>query len=145
MIRFLFFMLSGSICLPFAATQSTDPILHHIDLHATEYAEVAQQIWEFAELGYQEEKSSSLLQSTLIDAGFRIAPGVAGMPTAFIAESGSGEPVITILGEFDALPGLSQVAAPEQKAIVEGAPGHACGHHLFGVGSAAAAIAVAEW
>ncbi len=145
LIRSLFLLLFGCIFSPFISAQSTDAIIQHIDLHANEYGEVAQQIWEFAELGYQEEKSSSLLQSTLIDAGFRIAPGIAGMPTAFMAESGSGEPVITILGEFDALPGLSQVAAPEQKAIVEGAPGHACGHHLFGVGSAAAAIAVAEW
>jgi aminobenzoyl-glutamate utilization protein B len=96
-------------------------------------------------VGYQEHKSSALLQKTLRDAGFRVTTGVAGMPTSFIAEYGSDKPIIGILGEFDALPGLSQKAIPQEQAIVAGEPGHACGHHLFGVGSAAAAIAVASW
>jgi len=126
-------------------SQNEGLIIKSIDDNTASYAEAAMQIWNFAELGYQEYKSTALLQKTLKEAGFTITTGTAGMPTAFIAEYGKGKPVIGILGEYDALPGLSQYAAPEQKAIKEGNPGHACGHNLFGVGSAAAAIAVAEW
>jgi aminobenzoyl-glutamate utilization protein B len=125
--------------------QKQDIAINHIDANTSVYADAAMQIWNFAELGYQETKSSTLLQKILKDAGFKITTGVAGMPTAFIAEYGSGEPVIGILGEFDALPGLSQEAIPEEKPVTSGAPGHGCGHHLFGAGSAAAAFAVAEW
>jgi aminobenzoyl-glutamate utilization protein B len=128
-----------------AISQNEDLVLKNIDDNTGSYADAAMQIWNFAELGYQEDKSSALLQKTLKEAGFTITTGVAGMPTAFIAEYGKGKPIIGILGEYDALPGLSQYASPEQKAIKDGEPGHACGHHLFGVGSAAAAIAVAEW
>ncbi len=116
-----------------------------IDARADHYAEVAHQIWEWAEVGYQEEQSSALLQQELSAAGFAIESGVAGMPTAFIASFGSGGPVIGILAEFDALPGISQHAVTERSPIVDGAPGHACGHHLFGTGSVAAAIAIKEW
>lgn len=108
------------------------------------YGDIAKQIWGFAEVGYQEYKSSKLLQETLEKEGFKIEAGVAEIPTAFVASFGSGKPVIGILGEFDALPGLSQDALPEKKPI-GGKAGHACGHHLFGVGSAAAAIAVKDW
>ena len=108
-------------------------------------ADVAHQIWEYAELGYQEERSSNLLQKELATAGFRVKPGVAGMPTAFEASFGRGEPVIGVLAEFDALPGLSQEALPQRRPRVDGAPGHACGHHLFGAGSVATAIAVSRW
>jgi aminobenzoyl-glutamate utilization protein B len=108
-------------------------------------AAVAQQIWEYAELGYQEERSSKLLQTELAAAGYDVQAGVAGMPTAFSASFGAGEPVIGILAEFDALPGLSQDAVPERSARVAGAPGHACGHHLFGAGSVASAIGLSRW
>ena len=108
------------------------------------YGEIAHQIWEYAEMGYLEEKSSALLQKTLSDAGFKIDKGVAGIPTAFVAEYGSGYPVIGILGEYDALPGLSQEATPI-KSNAGGKAGHACGHHLFGTASAAAAIAAKDW
>jgi aminobenzoyl-glutamate utilization protein B len=108
-------------------------------------AVVAQQIWEYAELGYQEERSSRLLQAELEAAGFAVKPGIAGMPTAFEASFGTGRPVIGVLAEFDALPGLSQQAVPERRPRVADAPGHACGHHLFGAGSIAAAIAVSRW
>jgi aminobenzoyl-glutamate utilization protein B len=126
-------------------SQKEEFILKHIDTNTPLYADAAMQIWNYAELGYQETKSSALLQKILKDAGFTINVGVAGMPTAFIAEFGSGKPVIAILGEYDALPGLSQAAVPEEKPIETGKPGHGCGHHLFGVGSAASAMAVAEW
>ncbi|WP_456423376.1 M20 family metallopeptidase [Lutibacter sp.] len=108
------------------------------------YSTIAQKIWGYAEMGYQEEKSAALLEQTLSNEGFSIKKGVAGMPTAFIAEYGTGKPIIAILGEFDALPGLSQEAIPEKKSTHKAA-GHACGHHLFGTASVAASIAVKNW
>ena len=120
-------------------------ILKGLDEKAEKYAEIAQNIWNWAELGYQETKSSSLLQETLKDAGFSIETGVAEIPTAFVATYGSGEPVIGILGEYDALPGISQAAVPEKQTVIEGGAGHACGHHLFGTASSAAAIAIKDW
>lgn len=116
-----------------------------IDAKHTHYAGVATQIWNFAEVGYQETRSSALLQSELKAAGFTVQAGVAGIPTAFVAEYGTGSPVIGILAEFDALPGLSQQVSPERAPIAGKDAGHACGHHLFGTGSVAAAIAVREW
>jgi len=120
-------------------------LIASIEGKGAHYAELAKQIWNFAEVGYQETKSSALLSAELEMAGFKVTRGVVGMPTGFVAEIGSGKPVIAILGEFDALPGLSQEASPLQKAIIANASGHGCGHNLFGVGSAAAAIAVREW
>ena len=117
----------------------------HVEAHATEYAAVAQQIWDLAEVGYQETESSALLQSRLAAAGFRVDAGVAGMPTAFVASWGSGSPVIGILAEYDALPGITQSRSPERDPRPEMGAGHACGHHLFGSGSVAAALAVKEW
>lgn len=104
----------------------------------------ARKIWEFSEPGYQEKQSSELLMKMLSDAEFKIRSGVANIPTAFVASYGSGEPVIGILGEFDALPGLSQQAVPYRQPREGVRYGHGCGHHLFGVASASAAIAVAE-
>ncbi len=109
------------------------------------YVQAARAIWSHAELGYLETKSTALLQQMLSQAGFSVESGVAGMPTAFVASYGSGQPVIGILAEFDALPGLSQDSVPLRKPLVEGGSGHGCGHNLFGVGSAAAAIALKNW
>src|SRR5439155_13678853 len=112
--------------------------LHEVlDQRREAFAQVAREIWGFAEVGYQEEKSSALLQSQLKGAGFEVRSGVAGIPTAFVASWGEGRPVVALLAEFDALPGLSQAAVPERKAVVEGAPGHGCGHHLLGTASVA--------
>lgn len=130
--------------LPKPASNTT-PMLAGLDAAAGRYAGIAKQIWGFAEVGYMEEQSSALLQSELKSAGFRVTTGTAGEPTAFVAEYGSGKPVIAILGEFDALPGLSQDAVPERKPLRAGGPGHGCGHHLFGTASTAAAISVKEW
>ncbi len=117
-----------------------------LDARADHFAEIAHSIWTYAEVGYQEVKSTRLLQEELAAAGFTIEAGVAGMPTAFIASYGSGEPIIGVLGEFDALPGVLQTASPEREERTDGAiAGHACGHHLFGTGSVAAAIATKEW
>ena len=120
-------------------------ILAELDSKFDQYSEIAQKIWGYAELGYQEEKSSGLLQKILEAEGFKIEIGVADIPTAFVASYGSGKPVIAILAEFDALPGVSQDAVPFRKEITKGGSGHACGHHLFGAGSTAAAIAVKNW
>jgi aminobenzoyl-glutamate utilization protein B len=120
-------------------------LIDHIESHRSAYTALADQIWDWAELGYQEKQSSAALQELLRTADFQIEAGVAGIPTAFVASYGSGSPVIAILGEFDALPGVSQAAAPFVQERTESPNGHACGHHLFGVGSAAAALAVADW
>ena len=106
------------------------------------YKKTALQIWNYAEVGYKEVKSSTLLQQTLTNNGFTVQKGVAGMPTAFVATYGSGQPVIAILAEFDALPGLAQEAVPEKKVIPNQGAGHGCGHHLFGTASIAAGIAI---
>lgn len=130
---------------PASASPAATRLLSELESKADHYGNVALQIWGFAEVGYQEVKSSALLQQELKGAGFDLQVGVAGAPTAFTATFGSGKPVIGIVGEFDALPGLSQEAAPFKKALQEGAAGHGCGHHLFGTASTAAAIAVKEW
>jgi aminobenzoyl-glutamate utilization protein B len=112
-------------------------------LVVTRFGRISDAIWNYAELGMQEFRSSALLIKTLEDAGFSVEKDVAGMPTCFVATWGSGKPVIGILGEFDALPGLSQKAGcPEKAPIVDGAPGHGCGHNMMGTAGVAAAIAV---
>jgi len=108
------------------------------------YGQIAQKIWSLAEVGYKEKQSSLLLQETLKQAGFTIEAGVADIPTAFVATFGQGKPVIGIMAEYDALPGLSQDTIPVKRTL-GGNSGHACGHHLFGTGSVAAAIAVKDW
>ena len=116
-----------------------------INKHQKTFEDAAMQIWDWAEVGYQEYKSADLLKQELMANGFSIQSGVAEIPTAFIAEYSNGGPVIGILGEYDALPGLMQTASPF-KEIKEGSiAGHACGHHLFGAASAWAAVAIKEW
>ena len=106
------------------------------------YKKIALSIWDYAELGYKENKSTVLLQTTLKENGFIVETGVAAMPTAFVATYGSGSPVIGILAEFDALPGISQDNSSTKTPIVNKNSGHACGHHLFGTGAVAAGIAI---
>ena len=120
-------------------------IIQSLDQEFDAYASMAHQIWEHAELGFQEEKSTALLQDKLKGAGFSVETGVGDMPTAFIGSWGSGKPIIGMLAEFDALPGVSQKALPYAEVRPETNAGHACGHHLFGTGSVAAAIAVKNW
>jgi aminobenzoyl-glutamate utilization protein B len=132
-----------------AAAQSTPTahkqVLADVDQNAAHYKAVSKQIWDYAELGYHETKSTTLLQTNLKEAGFTIKTGVADEPTAFIATYGSGSPVIAILGEFDALPGLSQKPEPTRDPVVADAPGHGCGHNLLGSGAALAAVAVKDY
>ena len=109
------------------------------------FGQISDRIWEYAELGLQEFNSSKLLADTLEAAGFTVERGLAGMPTCFVATYGSGKPVIGLLGEFDALPMLSQKArVPKKDPVVEGAPGHGCGHNTMCTATAAAAIAIKE-
>ena len=126
------------------AQKSKADIIKGIDKGYDKYASVAKQIWDYAEMGYQEYKSSATLIDLLSEEKFSIQKNVADIPTAFVAEYGSGGPVIAILGEFDALPGLSQ-KAQASKESAGGIGGHACGHHLFGTASSAAAIAVKNY
>lgn len=119
-------------------------VINSVEAHKEALIEISDRIWALAETALEEEQSSKLLSDYAEANGFRIERGVAGMPTAFIASYGSGEPVIGILGEFDALPGVSQKAKPTKDPLEEGAAGHGCGHNLFGAGSLGAAIAVKE-
>lgn len=133
-----------------AATAAQDDDAHSmigdfLGAQRTDFDEVALRIWEWAEVGYQEERSSGLLQEQLRSAGFEVEAGVAGMPTAFVAEWGSGGPVVGILAEFDALPGISQAAVPRAEEREGVGAAHACGHHLFGTASVAAGLAAKDW
>jgi aminobenzoyl-glutamate utilization protein B len=139
MLRRLVLVLLTAASLPAA-----DSVLARISAHADRLGAISRQIWETPELGFHEQKSSALLRDELRTGGFTIQDAAAGMPTAFTATWGSGKPVIAILGEFDALPGLSQRDVPHQEAVNGGAPGHGCGHNLLGSASALAALAVKE-
>jgi aminobenzoyl-glutamate utilization protein B len=136
-----------SILLPLLPANAADDdrILSSIDARYEDTARIARTLWEYAEVGYQENRSSKLLQQTLQDEGFSIEAGVAGIPTAFVASYGKGGPVIGILAEYDALPGINQDASPVRSPIDGKSAGHACGHNLFGAGSVGAAIAVRHW
>lgn len=138
---------SLTVLLMLGASQghANERVLARIEADAGRNADVARQIWEWAEVGYKEERSAALLAEQFEDMEFDITFGVAGIPTAFIAEYGQGGPVIAILGEYDALPGISQTDAPIRDRRDDVDAGHACGHHLFGTASMSAALAVAEW
>ncbi|MFO0468100.1 MAG: amidohydrolase [Bacteroidota bacterium] len=135
----------GQSSLPSSIANEKKTVIQSLEAKKQQYVDVATNIWKLAELGYKEGKSANLLQSMLKEEGFTIETGVAGIPTAFTATFGSGSPVIGVLGEYDALPGFSQDAVPFKKELAGNTNGHACGHHLFGSASAAAAIAVKNW
>lgn len=135
----------GQSSLPSSIANEKKAVIQSLEAKKQQYVDVATNIWNLAELGYKEGKSANLLQSMLKEEGFTIETGVAGIPTAFTATFGSGSPVIGVLGEYDALPGFSQDAVPFKKELSGNTNGHACGHHLFGSASAAAAIAVKNW
>ena len=128
-----------------AQNSAKEKVIQAVDKQKSEMIEMSDKIWSYAEVAFEESKSSKLLADYAELQGFTLERAVAGMPTAFIATYGSGKPVVGILGEFDALPGLSQKAEPEKNPLHEGAAGHGCGHNLFGVGSLAAAVAVKDW
>ncbi|MEQ8558009.1 MAG: amidohydrolase [Henriciella sp.] len=138
--------LAASLALaPAYADTSTEKAMSLVEQQDALTGSLASQLWEWAEVGYQETKSSGLLQDTLSNEGFEVEAGVAGIPTAFVAEYGSGEPVIAVLAEFDALPGINQSSEPTRQQIDGKHAGQACGHNLFGAGSVSAAIAIRHW
>ena len=141
---FLLFALISELIPPGPAHAQKSVLNDSIRKRDERSWEAATKIWNWAEPGSQETKSSALLAGLLEDAGFRLSRKAAGIPTAFTASYGSSKPVIGIIGEFDALPGLSQDAVPYRQPREGSTYGHACGHHLFGVASASAAIAIAE-
>lgn len=127
-----------------AVNPNKTAIIQSVDKHQQELISVSDKIWAYAETALRENKSSKELADYAEAQGFRLKRGVAGMPTAFTAEYGSGKPIIGIMGEFDALPGISQKAQPTKEALNPGAAGHGCGHNLFGAGSLGAAVAIKE-
>lgn len=146
-IFFLLFVISSSGLAKEKISKEKKLVLDWLSQQeiVEKFGRISDAIWEYAELGMQEFKSSKLLADTLEEAGFAVERGAAGMPTCFVASYGSGKPVIAILGEYDALPMLSQKGrVPAQNPIIEGAPGHGCGHNTMCTGAAAAAIAVKE-
>jgi len=152
----IFLFLSGNFnaCLIEAASPKDKPkakkilklkkeAFHQVDQLSEKLTRTAGQIWEFAEIAMEEYKSSKLLAQLLKDHGFNVEFGAGGLPVAFVATYGQGHPVIGILGEYDALPGLSQQAGSvTREPVTPRAPGHGCGHNLFGTAGAGAAIAI---
>lgn len=125
-------------------SSSKKAIIASIEKHEAELIKISDEIWGLAEEAFEETKSSEILASYAEKNGFTVERGVAGMPTAFVATYGTGKPVISVLGEFDALPGISQKSEPTKSPLNEGAAGHGCGHNIFGTSSLGAAIAVKE-
>lgn len=119
-------------------------VISSIEKHYDALTGLSDKVWENAEIAFQEKKSAKDLAAFAEKNGFKVKMGVAEIPTAFVAEYGSGKPIIGILGEFDALPGLSQKTVSFKSPLIKGAAGHGCGHNLFGVGSLGAAIAIKE-
>ena len=119
-------------------------IIASVEKHNAKLIEISDSIWALAETAFEENQSSKILADYAEAQGFKVERGVAGEPTAFVATYGSGRPVISVLGEFDALPGLSQKTEPTKNPVVDGNPGHGCGHNLFGAASLGAAIAIKE-
>jgi len=115
-----------------------------VDAHRDALVSLSDQVWRLAETALKETRSSALLADFAEQHGFRVTRGVGGLPTAFVAEYGDSAPVIAVMGEYDALPGISQKARPAKAPFAEGAGGHGCGHNLFGAGSLGAALAVKQ-
>lgn len=141
------FLIVLVLCVPVVAQEpgfreSQKTALAEVDRRAEELKAVNKAIWEFAEVGLEERQSAATLVEKLKGAGFSVKEGVSNMPTAFIASYGSGKPIIGILAEYDALPGLSQKVSPEREPAKEGAAGHGCGHSGLGTGALGAALAV---
>ncbi|MDL5045745.1 amidohydrolase [Oscillatoria amoena NRMC-F 0135] len=147
LVSTLLFLLSFSFLIH-AQSQKVSPnkkaVTQSVDSQSPALIETSNKIWAYAETAFQENQSAKLLAEYAEANGFTVTRGVAEIPTAFVATYGSGKPVIGILGEFDALPGLSQKAVPAKDPLEEGKPGHGCGHNLFGTASLGAAVAVKQ-
>lgn len=123
-------------------SKDKEAVIQLIESMQDELIKVSDTIWSYAEIGLEEYKSSKLLADFAEKNGFKVERGISGMPTAFVASYGTDKPVIGITGEYDALPGLSQKAIPKKEALIEGGPGHGCGHNLIGTGALATALAI---
>ena len=119
-------------------------VIEHVERNYEQLTQLSDKIWSYEEIAFKETQSSAALAEYARNNGFKVTEGVGEIPTALVAEYGSGKPIIGILGEFDALPGLSQKTVPEKAPLHEGAPGHGCGHNLFGVASLGAAVAIKD-
>ena len=140
----LLLFLSQILLAQKLTTANKNAVLASVEKHQQELIKLSDQVWGFAEIAMKETKSSKLLADYAEAQGFKVTRGVAEIPTAFVAEYGGGNPIIGVLGEFDALPGLSQKAQPTKEPLLMGAPGHGCGHNMFGAGSLGAALAIKE-
>ncbi len=126
--------------------KTQNDVISYLDKNRQTYVDLSSEIWDYAEMCFNERRSAAALSQALETEGFTVQRGVAGMDTAFIAEAGSGKPIIGFLGEYDALSGLSQQAdVAIRKPVIEGAPGHGCGHHILGTAAMAAAIALKHY
>ncbi len=126
--------------------QNSEDIWNRVEAKQDTYIGLSDRIWDMPELNFQEHRSAAEHVAALEAEGFRVTKGVAGIPTAIMGEAGEGGPVIAILGEFDALPELSQEAGvAEHRPLPGNGPGHACGHNLLGSGAMLAAAAVKDW
>ncbi len=125
--------------------ESAQVVTDWLDQNQAQFIEMADQIWRKPELAWREFEASRLQADYLEDQGFSITWNIAGIHTAFVAEWGEGKPVLGFIGEYDALPGLSQKNQPTKEALEKGAPGHGCGHNLLGTGAVASAVAVQKW
>jgi aminobenzoyl-glutamate utilization protein B len=133
---------AGPATVPYVDVKSA--AVSDIEKHEADMIKLSDEIWAYAETALRETKSSKALADYAEAQGFQVQRGVAEMPTAFIATYGQGHPIIGILGEYDALPGISQKAQPQKEALEAGKPGHGCGHNLFGVASLGAAMAIKD-
>ena len=133
-----------ALAQPAELTRNKEAILASVEEQSETLIDISDKIWASAETAFVEGTSAKLLADYAEANGFKVTRGVAGMPTAFVAEYGSGKPIIGILGEYDALPGISQRAEPTKQPLKPGAAGHGCGHNLFGTGSLGAAVAVKD-
>jgi len=140
----LLLFMSISVCSFAQINSNKNAAIASVEKHQQELINLGDSVWKFAETALKEYQSSKILSDYAAKQGFRVKTNVAEMPTAFIAEYGSGKPIIGILGEFDALPGLSQKAQPTKQPLNENMPGHGCGHNMFGAGSLGAALAIKE-
>lgn len=152
MMRRIFILTAAVLICVFPAygkrmpkAKASNPGTRYIDESFATYDSIQKKIHSFAELGYLEYESSRILATHLEEHGFTVEMGVAGLPTAFVASFGSGSPVIGLLAEYDALPGMSQDTVAFKKPVKEGGSGHGCGHNLLGTGSVAGAVAISKW
>jgi aminobenzoyl-glutamate utilization protein B len=140
----LLFLVQQVLAQKIISSANKNAVLASVEKHQQELIKLSDLVWGFAETAMKETQSSKVLADYAEAQGFKVTRGVAEIPTAFIAEFGSGKPIIGVLGEFDALPGLSQKAQPVKDALKPNAPGHGCGHNMFGAGSLGAAVTIKE-